>query len=101
MTLLEWLDTSPSPAVSWTLKERLAELIAVNGGIDVRGWGIQHVGSGPYGRMGLTQEEALELIYLRGIWVGLKLAHQGAGEPEAVAAIRAEIEKQATKTQLP
>jgi len=41
--------------------ERLAELINVNGGTNVSGWGVITSG-GRYGRTGLEQDEALELL---------------------------------------
>lgn len=84
MTPNEWLDSTVTVnGVSYTVLDRLAELIAVNGGLKVHGWGC-HGGGGPYGRTGLSQEEALELIEYDGILYGFSLA-LGAHYVEGIA----------------
>jgi len=70
MTFQEWAEWQPAkdrPA----MKERLAELVYINGGrMAVGGWGVITGGPGIYNRMGLEQEEALELIFLHGVVEG-------------------------------
>jgi len=83
MTLQQWLDSplykgKERPLVG----ERLAELFAVNGyRFHVGGWGFTG-GDGLYGRTGLEQEEALELIHLQGVLTGFTLAGLNHGEAE-------------------
>ena len=86
MTTMEWLKLTwmKGPVV-----ERLAELIEVNGGLDVRGWGYIS-GGGIYGRHGLEQAEACELMTLGSIYRGMIIARPEDG-PEAHAMIQKEI----------
>jgi len=56
--------------------ERFAKLIGVNGGLTVRGWGVTQ-GGGPYGRTGLEQNEALELIGVAGFCCALQILAPG------------------------
>jgi len=58
--------------------ERLAELIFVNGGLDVGSWGSISFG-GPYGRHGLTSDEANEMMTLGGILRGIDLCDKEVG----------------------
>lgn len=61
------------PTVEMTRGARLAELIGVNGGQYVNGWGITS-GGGLYGHMGLTQDEAMELIETNSFVQGVMFA---------------------------
>lgn len=70
-SIVDWLTSKPFRSDAsgifgptrdgWTLIDRLAELIHVNGGPEVRGWGYISSGNPLYGRSGLEQHEALEL----------------------------------------
>lgn len=42
--------------------ERIAELLSVNGSMDVARWGVITYGPGLYGRKGLDQDEAMEFM---------------------------------------
>lgn len=68
----EWL-ASLSRSEGKTRLERIAELVAVNGGLQVMGYGFIS-GGGPYGRQGLEQEEAFELMEYAGMIGGMHLA---------------------------
>lgn len=62
---------------------RIAELISVNGGYaEVNGWGAITYGGGLYGREGLDQDEAMELMQLASFLAGVAFAF-----PEAKAFI--------------
>lgn len=89
MTIISWLDAPQVPGGTTTNLQRLAELVAVNGGFRVRGYGMIQIG-GPYGRYGLTDDEAHELLHMSGIFRGLTLAHPEL-EPEAIQRIKHEI----------
>ena len=58
----------------------IAELIGVNGGLDVHGWGMISYGGGPWGRMGLDQEEALLLRFFDGVLTGVRLTDPAKGQ---------------------
>jgi len=77
------------------LLERLAVLVCVNGGSTVVSmWGNVQGGIGPYGRLGLTMTEALELINLGGILQGFLLCEDNVESKEkALVAIKSEIER--------
>lgn len=76
-----------------TKLQLFAALIAKNGGrAHVSGWGI-HVGGGPYGMGGLTQEQALTLIAMSNFVEGW-LKGTGRVEEQAMrAAVDAEHER--------
>lgn len=92
MKALEWL-AQPYPKSSDTILARMSELATVNGGFNIGGWGfIASAGvseKNPYGREGLQQGEALELIHLFGILVGFEMAGAGT-KTEVCDAIKAE-----------
>lgn len=75
--LRRWLDATYNPKAPTdehvSNLARFAELVGVNLSFDVRGWGVTASG-GVYGRTGLNQEEALELITFRGILEGFGIA---------------------------
>ena len=77
------------------LLERIAELICVNGGSTVvTVWGSVQFGMGPYGRMGLTMTEALELINLGGMLQGFLLCEDNEEiRKKTLFAIKSEIER--------
>ena len=77
------------------LLERIAELICVNGGSTVvTVWGSVQFGMGPYGRMGLTMTEALELINLGGMLQGFLLCEDSEEiRKKTLFAIKSEIER--------
>src|SRR6266849_5773592 len=89
MTVLEWLKEDEEwmekgRLVRATVLERLAELIYCNGmTLQVTGWGRVEIGKGVYGRMGLTMNEAIQLLHLGGVLEGLCLA---GGEVQKAAA---------------
>ena len=90
MTLLEWLEQPIPRMPDRTVKSWLAELIYINRGkFLVTDWGDAAPG-GPYGRMGLTKEEALDLIHLNGIWTGLTMADPSQ-EEEATRLVQVEM----------
>lgn len=92
MTLKEWLESRPISGSDTRVVERLAELICVNGGaMSVSGWGCTSFCGGPYGRSGLEQEEALQLLHLSGVVQGFILA--GASEEEFRRDVQLEIER--------
>lgn len=62
-----WNDTTPCE----TLFERFCFLVARNGGMQVHGWGFIS------GNRGLSQEQALELLQLGGVYVGFNAAAEG------------------------
>ena len=73
MTFEEWLASKNKAGD--VVSERLAELFAINGGaLVVTGWGSQFFDGSPYGRTGLDQGEALELIYLHGVVEGFAIS---------------------------
>lgn len=89
MTASEWLnETRPDGR---TNVSRLAELMHVNGGLLVRGWGVICGGGGPYGRGGLDQNEAMELIFLGGVVEGFMIA--GTPFETLKGAVDAEIQR--------
>lgn len=55
------MDMGP-PRDGWNWLDRLAELVHVNGGPNVRGWGFISSGNRLYGRFGLEQNEAMSLM---------------------------------------
>ena len=67
--LRKFLDERADPHGP-TFLERMAELISVNGGLNVSGWGVTQSG-GTYGRQGLNQGEALELLKINGFLLGV------------------------------
>lgn len=84
MTPIEWLSQPMRPnsypvpgADEPTRLQVYAMLVAVNGGREVRGWGVQ-VGCGLYGRSGLDQDEALALMQLDAFVCGMLEAGGGA-----------------------
>lgn len=82
MNVLEWLDLKRQDGLA--VKERFAELIAVNfGTMTVSEFGnIRRDTGSPYGRVGLTVIEAMELCMMTGQYQGLMLA---CGENEIMA----------------
>lgn len=68
----QWLD-SRIESRNCTVLDRIAELVEVNQGFHVRGWGYI-IGCEVYGRTGLEQEEALELIHYTGMIDGVAMA---------------------------
>jgi hypothetical protein len=81
MNLLEWLDSDSKKVrrngTCPTNLEYLSELISVNGGsmeLEIGMLGKIMHGEGPYGRVGLTLTEGLELIHLVSVVKGFMLA---------------------------
>ena len=96
MNTLEWLQ---SPATTLEGKERtvleeLAQLIGMNGGMQFKGWGVMTQG-GPYGRLGVSMEEAHKLLYLSGVLDGFTKAEGGVHTAAVTAAIKEQIKKDA------
>jgi hypothetical protein len=87
MRLKDWLNEQYNGCIR---VQRLAELVEVNGSFYVHGWGYIR-GGGIYGRHGLEQDEALELLYMSGTTRGFILS--GDSEDELYDAVRAEIER--------
>jgi hypothetical protein len=78
--------------------ERLAFLVFAKGqGRGVR-WGALAYGDGPYGRTGLCQDEALELIYLYGVRDGIVFAEGNEALEEYKRRIKAETQRVAEET---
>lgn len=76
MDVFTWLE-KPSLNPDQTNLKRIAELIAVNSGsFEVLRWGSPKQG-GTYGRLGLTVEEAKELMWLVGVMDGFSLRENG------------------------
>lgn len=83
MNFAEWLEQEVDHAESsyssrrkTKRKERIAFLVLANGGtFAVRGWGF--ISSSKYGRQGLEQDEALELIFYSGVFEGAEIAQEG------------------------
>lgn len=74
MVSLDWLKEPWQEGLSTTKFERYAQLVYMNGGGSiVKGWGVITNG-GAYGRMGLTQDEALELLEMNGVICGFMWA---------------------------
>lgn len=67
--------------------ERLAELVGVNGSMAVRGWGTIVTG-GAWGRQGLDQDEAMELISDCGFLSGVKFV-----DPKSFEELIGEVKK--------
>lgn len=88
MTSLEWLNTPLRDGR--TVLSRLAELIEVNGGLRIGGWGMI-AGGGIYGRHGLDQEEALELLFMSGMLEGFMRAEERVHFNEFMNTIKGEI----------
>lgn len=88
MTSLEWLQTPLDDGR--TVLSRFAELIEVNGGLRVCGWGFMSSG-GIYGRRGLEQEEALELLFMSGMLEGFMRAENRMHFDEFMNRIKSEI----------
>jgi len=106
--LRAWLDTGVTiqrwnSSASMRRIERLAELIAVNAGsMRVRGWGCIGGGDGPYGRTGLDQDEAMELMSWEGFMAAVELLDPAWGleiEQEVEAIWIAEKAKRAEQQQ--
>lgn len=74
-TVLREQPNGPPIREEVKIVERLAELIAVNfGKTEVHQWGQPKPAPGhPYGRVGLTMHEAIDLISLNGIHTGFVL----------------------------
>lgn len=90
MTLIEWLNR---PYGDGIILDRLAELIGVNGGrMIVNGWGYISY-SGPFGRTGLDQHEAFQLLEFGGIVNGFLLATDGRELEEFKRLIQERIDK--------
>lgn len=95
MNTLEWLQ---SPGISHgdeppcTILEELAELVGINGGMQFKGFGT-HMQGGPYGRIGVTMEEAFRLVFLSGVLEGLTRAEDGVHQAEVARLIKEEIKR--------
>ena len=100
MNAIEWLATTTKnlEGKEVTQLEELAQLIGMNGGMAWKGYGVMAVG-GPYGRMGLSFEEAMRLLYLSGVLDGFTKAHGSDDTKTVVEAIKAEIRKAGEKKQ--
>ena len=74
MNLIEWLCYEDKKYL-----KRLAELVAVNGGMMIQHFGqSQPTTDNRYGRMGLEPHEAIELAFLHGMFEAFKsLANAG------------------------
>ena len=85
MTAVEWLSKN---------LERMAELIAVNNGkMKVHGYGyITSYPEHPYGRIGLEQNEAFELMETSSYLCGLLDAREGQEFPEVRRMIEEKIQ---------
>lgn len=82
-----WLPEKPSRLCV------LAALIAMNGGrLVVGGWGVM-TGGGPYGKGGLSQDEALHLMRVASFIDGWLTATDSVDAKVLGAAIRAEHER--------
>jgi hypothetical protein len=94
---MEWLSSKAND--NQTRLQRIAELVAVNGGLQVRGYGFISFGGGPYGRQGLEMEEAHELMEYIG---GIQMAF-GADEFDGwiMPMLKAEWEKEKTSRDAP
>jgi hypothetical protein len=69
--------------------ERLAELVYVNGGMSIRGWGVVR-GGDLYGRIGLEDdEEAIQLSAFSGFVTCLKVVFPIDGEQCLIDEVRA------------
>lgn len=95
MTVFEWLQ---SPSIGGrTILQYLAELIAVNKGTyQITEYGRVERGPGPYGRIGLTEEEAIHLAQISGCLNGFFLALGQADVPEVQRLIKEEIDGHVT-----
>lgn len=95
MNTLEWLQ---SPGVSHgdepacTILEELSELVGINGGMAWKGFGT-HMHGGPYGRVGVTLEEAVRLVFLSGVLEGLMRAEDSVHQAEVAVLIKNEIKR--------
>lgn len=82
-----WLTENP------TRLQVFAALVGLNGGrMRVGGWGCM-TGGGPYGRVGLEQNEALALIQLGAFVEGWLQATSDAELPALTAALNAEHDR--------
>lgn len=91
MTVFDWLD-KPTDCGT-TVLQRLAELVMVNGGkLEVREIGRVESG-GIYGRIGLTMQEAAELIYLNGFLQGLLSANDGREGDQVLTLLSQEVDR--------
>jgi len=97
MRLMDWAGARWEGSLPWanqptidpvgvpaspTRLQVIAALIDMNGGPEVHGWGLMQVGVGLYGRTGLCQNEALDLLRLMAHVNGMLSATDGAeGEP--------------------
>lgn len=98
MNALEWLQspgmTLEEGKAERTILEELAQLVGVNGGMAWKGFGAMTHG-GPYGRLGVSLEEAVRLVYLSGVLDGLTKADGGQYIKEVTQAIKDQIRKDA------
>jgi len=79
----EWLPVRPTRLCVF------AALVAMNGGLVVRSWGVTQ-GGGPYGKQGLEQSEALALIEMGAYIAGWLEATSDADRDQFFAAVNAE-----------
>lgn len=87
-TVDDWLDSEfIGPAQQGGDPRRIktidliAELIGVNGGLDIHQWGmIGYTPNHPWGRSGLTQEEALLLRFFDGVLTGVRLTNRAKAQ---------------------
>lgn len=98
MNSLEWLQsqTKNLEGKEVTQLEELAQLVGMNGGMSWKGYGVMSMG-GPYGRLGLSFEEAMRLLYLSGVLAGFTKAEDNANTRAVMDALKAEIKKAGEK----
>lgn len=102
MTTLEWLQstTKTLEGKEITILEELAMLIGMNGGMQFKGWGVMTQG-GPYGRLGVSMEEAHKLLYLSGVLDGFTKAEGAVHTTEVTQMIKDQIKKDAEARSAP
>ena len=91
----EWLYSNREGT---TILERMAFLIYAKGPKRHITWGAWAAGEGPWGRGGLSQAEALELIYLYGVRDGIAFI-EGTGSIEEFHKMVAEETKRVAEEQ--
>ncbi len=91
---LMWLLTAAPEKPGARRVERIAELVAVNGGeLQVGAVDRVEAGVGPYGRMGLTQAEGFELAWYAGMLLGMCVVQRDKYAEQMGKIVEAEIER--------
>lgn len=100
MNSLMWLLTASPESPGLRRVERIAELVAVNGGTRVRVNAEIQPAPGPYGRSGLTQEEQFELAWSMGMLLGMCVVENDRFAEQLGKIIDQEVERRAIRWQI-